>query len=411
MMKTLKRVGLILIGVLFFACSGNPAPAPVSAPVSVVPPDELDTAIRETSDYLNRQLPKGNRLVILNIQSDFPALSEYIIDELIANTVNDRVFSVVDRRQLDTIRAELDFHMSGEVDDETAQALGRMAGAQMIVSGAISKIGNLYRLRVRVLSVQNAQIEGQFNRNIPEGVTIASLIESRATGYGSESTYPGAGGNRTANAPQQAPTPPASTAPVVQTPTTQAQTSPVTATTPTTQTPAVPVTPAPSAPAPVVVPVQAVPPPTPPPPPPQPTTYKIGDRGPAGGIIFYDKGNNSDGWRYLEVASRDAGSVRWGTEDTISGTKVEIGTGKQNTQIIIDYMMETGKNHPAAMVCRQYSQGGYSDWFLPSKAELNLMYWNLKQQGLGNLGSGWYWSSSHGGTYYATWLQSFNDGQ
>jgi hypothetical protein len=34
--------------------------------------------------------------VILNIQSEYPALSEYVIDELIANTVNDRVFSVVD---------------------------------------------------------------------------------------------------------------------------------------------------------------------------------------------------------------------------------------------------------------------------------------------------------------------------
>jgi hypothetical protein len=34
--------------------------------------------------------------------------------------VNDRVFSVVDRRQLGTIRAELDFQTSGEVDDDTA---------------------------------------------------------------------------------------------------------------------------------------------------------------------------------------------------------------------------------------------------------------------------------------------------
>jgi hypothetical protein len=88
--------------------------------------DELDAAIRETSDYLNKQLPKGNKLMILNVQSEFPALSEYIIDELIANTVNDRVFSVLDRQQLNTIRAELNFQMSGEVDDETAQSLGRM---------------------------------------------------------------------------------------------------------------------------------------------------------------------------------------------------------------------------------------------------------------------------------------------
>jgi hypothetical protein len=30
--------------------------------------------------------------VVLNVRPDFPTLSEYTIDELIANTVNDRVF-------------------------------------------------------------------------------------------------------------------------------------------------------------------------------------------------------------------------------------------------------------------------------------------------------------------------------
>jgi hypothetical protein len=196
-MNIFKRIGLFFIGILFFACGSNPSPAPVaspgsSAPVSTAPvegsvAEGLDTVIREASDYLNRQLPVGNKLVILNIQSDFPALSEYIIDELIANTVNDRVFSVVDRQQLNTIRQELNFQLSGEVDDETAQALGRMAGAQIIVSGAVSRIGNMYRLRVRALKVQSAEIEGQFNRNISEGPTVQALVQGKATGYGGES--------------------------------------------------------------------------------------------------------------------------------------------------------------------------------------------------------------------------------
>jgi acylphosphatase len=195
MMNTSKKIGLFLISVLLSACMGSPQSSVESAPASttanpvpvVESPDQLDAAIRETSDYLNKQLPHGNKLVILNIQSDFPALSEYIIDELIANTVNDRIFSVVDRQQLNTIRQELNFQFSGEVDDETAQALGRMAGAQIIVSGAVSRIGNMYRLRVRALQVQSAEIEGQFNRNIPDGSTVQALVQSKATGYGGES--------------------------------------------------------------------------------------------------------------------------------------------------------------------------------------------------------------------------------
>jgi hypothetical protein len=166
----------------------------VSTPeVSAMSPDQLDTAVRETSDYLNANLTKGNKLVILNIQSDYPALSEYIIDELIANTVSDKLFAVVDRRQLDAIRAELHFQMSEEVDDTTAQELGRMAGAQIIISGAVSKIGDLYRLRIRALSVQSAEIEGQFNRNIPDGPTVAALVRSQATGYGDGSSAASSG--------------------------------------------------------------------------------------------------------------------------------------------------------------------------------------------------------------------------
>jgi hypothetical protein len=359
-----------LVAVLVLGCGSGPDPA-VSSPA-----DELTAAIRETSDYLNKQLPKGNKLVILNIQSDFPALSEYIIDELIANTVNDKVFSVVDRRQLDTIRAELDFQMSGEVDDDTAQALGRMAGAQSIVSGAVSRIGDLYRLRVRALSVQSAQIEGQFNRNIPDSPTVAALIASQATGYSGGATY---GGTAAAAKPAPAPAP----AP--------ARTSPAPAVTP--------------------IPAQAATPaPAPPPVNEAPTVYKIGDTGPAGGLVFYDKGDNANGWRYLEAASKDAGTAQWGANGhQLGGTDTKVGAGKRNTDVIMYYLRNAGEGDRAAVLATQYTEGGYKDWFLPSKDELNLIYRNLRFELRGEFSMGFYWSSSENNDASA-WSQRFSDG-
>jgi WD40 repeat protein/TolB-like protein len=156
------------------ACTSNQTPQP-----PVVLPDELDMAIRRASDYLNENLEAGNKLVILNFESDYPAFSEYIIDELIANTVNDRIFSVVDRANLALIQQEIDFQLSGEVSDESAQAIGKKLGAQIIVSGGVSKIGDVYRLRVRAIAVESAQIQGQYNKNIPESYTITALINSR----------------------------------------------------------------------------------------------------------------------------------------------------------------------------------------------------------------------------------------
>jgi len=153
-------------------------PAPVAAAkTSAI--DELDVAIRDASDYLNENIPKGNKIVILNVQSNSSDLSDYIIDELIANAVNDKVFTVVDRQQLDAIRDEQQFQMSGAVDDKDAQAIGKFLGAKTIVSGAVSRLGATgYRIRIRALEVQTAQVQGQYNRNITESAIVNSLMES-----------------------------------------------------------------------------------------------------------------------------------------------------------------------------------------------------------------------------------------
>jgi hypothetical protein len=138
-------------------------------------------AIRDTSDYLNDNIPKGSKIVILNIQSDYPDLSDYIIDELIANTVNDKNFSVVDRQQLDAIRAEQNFQWSGEVDDSAAVDIGKLLGAQTIVSGAIGPLGERHRLRIRALEVQTATVQGQYNRNMTPSPILNDLVKSGGT--------------------------------------------------------------------------------------------------------------------------------------------------------------------------------------------------------------------------------------
>ncbi len=137
-------------------------------------------------------------------------------------------------------------------------------------------------------------------------------------------------------------------------------------------------------------------------------TYKIGDRGPAGGWIFYDKGNYSDGWRYLEAAPENQGKAKWGCyKKSIPGARgTAIGTGKSNTQAIINGCNEPGI---AAKLCSEYRGGGKSDWFLPSKDELKLMYNNLKRRRIGDFAGDNYWSSSEVNDKNA-WVEYFMTG-
>lgn len=135
--------------------------------------------------------------------------------------------------------------------------------------------------------------------------------------------------------------------------------------------------------------------------------YKIGDKGPAGGWIFYDKGNNSSGWRYLEAAPEDIGKFAWGCITTKTGAiDTAIGTGKTNTQKIAGICKEPGS---AANKAAAYRGGGKSDWFLPSKDEAALMYKNLYEAEKGGFIDEPYWSSSEVDDSHA-WYQGFFTG-
>jgi hypothetical protein len=136
--------------------------------------------------------------------------------------------------------------------------------------------------------------------------------------------------------------------------------------------------------------------------------YKIGFRGPAGGIIFYDKGKYTDGWRYLEAAPNDLGYAAWGADGKdIPGTDIIVGSGKKNTQIIIERLKALGETGKAAQLCAGLNINGFTDWFLPSKNELNLMYQNLQVRGMGGFNGNWYWTSSQDNKNKHTWNQYF----
>jgi len=148
------------------------------------------------------------------------------------------------------------------------------------------------------------------------------------------------------------------------------------------------------------------------------TTTIIGTVGPAGGYIFYDKGNYSDGWRYLEAAPASSEfTAPWGLYGiACNGTNTGIGTGQANTTAIINTLNTNGETGKAAQLCVALTINGYSDWFLPSKDELNQMYLNLRVgnniggfDASGNWPGGYYWSSSVSSSVY-TWCQRFSDG-
>ena len=116
-----------------------------------------------------------------------------------------------------------------------------------------------------------------------------------------------------------------------------------------------------------------------------------------GGVVFYLDG--SGGGLVCAVSDQSPGTI-WGCYGTpISGADgTAIGTGAQNT---IDIEAGCTTVGIAADICANLSLNGYTDWFLPSKDELNEMYINkaaIDATALENGGTAfpsfYYWSST-----------------
>ena len=109
----------------------------------------------------------------------------------------------------------------------------------------------------------------------------------------------------------------------------------------------------------------------------------------AGGIVFYVDGTGQHG---LVCAPNDQGTLMWGCTGTdIAGNSTAFGTGQTNTNLILAGCSD---RPIAASVCDDLVLNGYSDWYLPSLVELQLMYTNLRAQGIGGFSYATYWSSS-----------------
>jgi len=142
-----------------------------------------------------------------------------------------------------------------------------------------------------------------------------------------------------------------------------------------------------------------------------PIIYGLGQAGPAGGYIFYNKGTYSDGWQYLEAAplSTEWTLKQWGGMDTLLGPSTQdiiVGSGQTNTTNIVDVL---GTGDYAAKSTADLIYGGYDDWFLPSLQELDLMHTNLSKQYIGGFSWGLYWSSSESDADSA-WVVTFGTG-
>ena len=113
-------------------------------------------------------------------------------------------------------------------------------------------------------------------------------------------------------------------------------------------------------------------------------------------VFYVNADSATDGWRYLEAAPTDQSSgTQWSTTYLEThAIATNIGGGKANTSTIVSIH---GIGAPAAWLCGDLVSGGCDDWFLPSRDELDAMYW--KKTAIGGFKDFFYWSSTEDATW------------
>jgi curli biogenesis system outer membrane secretion channel CsgG len=171
-----KWLRLFVFFLFLAACKGNPDPvAETTTPLIhedsdavqqvTGASDTLIECINKSAIDLTANIPQGTIMAVIQITSSDEFEAEFAEEQLIFVLVQNGRFRIVERKDLDVIRREQNFHLSGEVDDNTAVSIGKMAGAGIVITGTILPYGEGRYLNLRALDVETAQIRAASSRS------------------------------------------------------------------------------------------------------------------------------------------------------------------------------------------------------------------------------------------------------
>ncbi|MCL2043319.1 MAG: tetratricopeptide repeat protein [Treponema sp.] len=145
----MKKILIVVLNVVMLFSFSSATRPEVSDGISLM------DAIAESAERISSDLPAGSRVAIVAFESENDNLSDYIMEEL-TGELFDRGIEVADRQNLDFVFRELNFQMSGDVSDESAQRIGRFLAAELVITGQLIDLDSVLRLRTNAIHVETA---------------------------------------------------------------------------------------------------------------------------------------------------------------------------------------------------------------------------------------------------------------
>jgi hypothetical protein len=120
---------------------------------------KVEEAVQRVSEKFINGLPENATIALTGVASRDKETAAFVMDELQNLLVDANKFKIVDRESLDALYSERDFqYYSGDVNDDSMVSMGKMLGANIVITGDINGSGNSRRLNLKALNVETSEI-------------------------------------------------------------------------------------------------------------------------------------------------------------------------------------------------------------------------------------------------------------
>ena len=141
---------------------------------------DLRSALKEAAEQFSFSLKEKSVVAIIGIYADGADLSDFMLDELTAQFIQVKKLTIADRINLEAIKKEMSFQLSGEVGDESIQQLGAKIGAETVIQGVLKQYGGIYTLTIRALNVTTAAISDMYRKDVELSKTELTMLGEKA---------------------------------------------------------------------------------------------------------------------------------------------------------------------------------------------------------------------------------------
>ncbi len=141
-------------------------------------PQIFEDYVRKLGKNIIKNLDKDSvdKIAVLefsSIENNSTAFSKVVAEELTTYIFSKKSFKIIERELLNRIVEEQKLSISGQLDENSVKAIGKIFGVDAIVTGIYSLFGNDVRIYARVISTETGEVFSVSKTQIP-----LNLVES-----------------------------------------------------------------------------------------------------------------------------------------------------------------------------------------------------------------------------------------